>query len=137
MEGGGDGEASSSSSNSGGGGDAGGDGLSIVVKQEQISFLNHFVRVNHPYESCAILLGKREKNEFVIGEIVPAQNRDSSSIRFTIENDKLFEIYKLADEKKSISHRNLPFSSLRCISFQHRQILYEFKSSSMDNKVNH
>lgn len=74
-------------------------GLSIVIKQEQISFLDQFVRVNHPYESCAILLGKREKNEFVIGEVVPAQNRDSSSIRFTIEDDRLFEIYKLADEK--------------------------------------
>lgn len=73
--------------------------LSMIVKQEQISFLNRFVRDNDPFESCAILLGKRQKDEFVIEEIVPAQNKDSSIIRFTIENDRLYEIYKMADEK--------------------------------------
>jgi proteasome lid subunit RPN8/RPN11 len=74
--------------------------LSIIVKQIHISFLNQFVRDNDPFESCAILLGKRQEDEFIIEEIVPAQNKDSSIIRFTIENDRLYEIYKIADEKK-------------------------------------
>jgi proteasome lid subunit RPN8/RPN11 len=74
--------------------------LSIIVKQIHISFLNQFVRDNDPFECCAILLGKRQEDEFIIEEIVPAQNKDSSIIRFTIENDRLYEIYKIADEKK-------------------------------------
>jgi proteasome lid subunit RPN8/RPN11 len=76
--------------------------LSIIVKQVHISFLNQFVKDNDPFESCAILLGKRQKDEFVLEEIVPAQNKDSSIIRFTIEDDRLYEIYKMA-EKKNLS----------------------------------
>ena len=75
------------------------DNLSIIIKQVHVTFLNQFVRANHPFEACAILLGVREKDEFVVEEIVPAQNKDSSIIRFTIDNDMLFEIYKDADEK--------------------------------------
>ncbi|VFJ12848.1 M67 family metallopeptidase [Candidatus Nitrosocosmicus franklandus] len=76
-----------------------GNGISILVSRGQISILDEFVRDNQPLEACAILLGKRESNAFVIKEIVPAQNRDSSIVRFTIDDDMLFEIYKLADKK--------------------------------------
>jgi len=72
----------------------------MIIKQVHISFLNQLVRDNDPFESCAILIGKRQRDVFIIEEIVPVQNKDSSEIRFTIENDRLYEIYKMADEKK-------------------------------------
>jgi len=71
----------------------------MIVKQVHLTFLNQYVRDNDPFEACAILLGKRQNDEFVIEEIVPAQNKDSSITRFTIENDRLYEIYKMANEK--------------------------------------
>ena len=72
----------------------------MIIKQVHVSFLNQLVRDNDPFESCAILIGKRQRDVFIIEEIVPVQNKDSSEIRFTIENDRLYEIYKMADEKK-------------------------------------
>ena len=89
----------------------------MLVKQVHLLFLEQLVKDSHPFESCAILLGKREKNEFFVHEIIPAQNKESSDIRFTIDDYSLFEIYKLA-EKKNLSvigifhsHPSLPYPS--------------------------
>ena len=91
--------------------------LLMLVKQVHLLFLEQLVKDSHPFESCAILLGKREKNEFFVHEIIPAQNKESSDIRFTIDDYSLFEIYKLA-EKKNLSvigifhsHPSLPYPS--------------------------
>lgn len=91
--------------------------LSMIVKQVHLLFLEQLVKDNHPFESCAILLGKRDKDKFFVYEIMPTQNKESSGIRFTIDDDKLFEIYKLADKKNlSVigifhSHPSLPYPS--------------------------
>ena len=91
--------------------------LLMVVKQVHLLFLEQLVKDSHPFESCAILLGKRDKNEFFVHEIIPAQNKESSDMRFTIDDNSLFEIYKLA-EKKNLSvigifhsHPSLPYPS--------------------------
>ena len=89
----------------------------MVVKQVHLLFLEQLVKDSHPFESCAILLGTRDKNEFFVHEIIPAQNKESSDMRFTIDDNSLFEIYKLA-EKKNLSvigifhsHPSLPYPS--------------------------
>jgi [CysO sulfur-carrier protein]-S-L-cysteine hydrolase len=73
--------------------------LSIVVEPHHISELENLVKENGSLESCAILLGKREESDFLLKEVVPAQNKEFSIISFTIDEDSLFKIYKRAEEK--------------------------------------
>jgi len=89
----------------------------MIVKQVQISFLERLVKDNDPFECCAILLGRREEFEFIVQELIPTHNEESSRIRFTIDDDKLFEIYNMANEKNlSVigifhSHPSVPYPS--------------------------
>lgn len=89
----------------------------MIVKQVQISFLERLVKDNDPFECCAILLGRREEFEFVVQELIPTHNEESSRVRFTIDDDKLFEIYNMANEKNlSVigifhSHPSVPYPS--------------------------
>lgn len=93
------------------------DNLYVTVKQVQISFLERLVKDTDPLECCAILLGRREQCEFIVEEIIPTNNEDSSRVRFTIDDDKLFEIYQMADEKNMSvigifhSHPSVPYPS--------------------------
>jgi proteasome lid subunit RPN8/RPN11 len=93
------------------------DHLSLIVKQVQVSFLERLVKINEPFECCAILLGIRDKSEFFVQEIIPTHNEESSRVRFTIDDNRLFEIYKMADEKNlSVigifhSHPSVPYPS--------------------------
>ena len=92
----------------------------MVVKQVHLLFLEQLVKDSHPFESCAILLGKRDKNEFFVHEIIPAQNKESSDMRFTIDDNSLFEIYKLAEKKKFVGDWNISFPPVVAISFANR-----------------
>jgi proteasome lid subunit RPN8/RPN11 len=89
----------------------------MIVNQTHLSFLDQLVKDSRPFESCAILLGKCDKGQYFVQEIIPTQNEESSEIRFTIDDNRLFEIYKLADDKNMSvigifhSHPSLPFPS--------------------------
>ena len=89
----------------------------MIVNQTHLSFLDQLVKDSRPFESCAILLGKCDKGQYFVQEIIPNQNEESSEIRFTIDDNRLFEIYKLADDKNMSvigifhSHPSLPFPS--------------------------
>ena len=93
------------------------DNRSMIVNQMHLSFLDQLVKDSRPFESCAILLGKCDKGQYFVQEIIPTQNEESSEIRFTIDDNRLFEIYKLADDKNMSvigifhSHPSLPFPS--------------------------
>lgn len=52
---------------------------------------------NNPLETCAILLGNRIENKFVVEEIIPVENTESSTIRFNIQEEKLLEIYAYSE----------------------------------------
>ena len=59
--------------------------------------LNDFSQRNTPLESCAILIGKRKNNQFNILEVIPMENDYKSKFKFTINEEKLFAVYKKAE----------------------------------------
>lgn len=78
------------------------DVASIVVEKWHISTLDELVNESGPIESCAILLGRREDSRFLLQEVVPTQNKESSIASFAIDEERLLEIYRIA-EKKGLS----------------------------------
>jgi proteasome lid subunit RPN8/RPN11 len=68
--------------------------LTAKIKKNHLTFLNNWSHKNRPLESCAILAGKRNGNQFDVLEIIPMENDDKSDIRFSINEEKLFDAYK-------------------------------------------
>ena len=68
--------------------------LTAKIKKNHLVFLNNWSHKNRPLESCAILVGKRNGNQYDVLEITPMENDDKSDIRFSINEEKLFDLYK-------------------------------------------
>jgi proteasome lid subunit RPN8/RPN11 len=68
--------------------------LTAKIKKNHMVFLNNWSHQNRPLESCAILVGKRNGNQFDVLEIIPMENDDKSDFRFSINEEKLFDVYK-------------------------------------------
>lgn len=60
------------------------------------SLLKH-AKENEPNESCAILLGQKDDNQFLIRDIFPTKNTEKSPVNFTISSNDLIEAYKYAE----------------------------------------
>ncbi len=71
--------------------------LTISITKKDLIILNDFSQRNTPLESCAILIGKRKNNQFNILEVIPMENDYKSKIKFTINEEKLFAVYKKAE----------------------------------------
>jgi len=71
--------------------------ISITESQKKI-LVNHADN-EKPNESCAILFGKIEAQKTLVKEIFLTKNIDESPINFTISNEELIKVYKIADEK--------------------------------------
>lgn len=64
------------------------------IRKNHLVFLNNWSHKNRPLESCAILVGKRNGNQFDVLEIIPMENDDKSDTSFSINKEKLFGVYK-------------------------------------------
>ncbi|HXT84986.1 MAG TPA: Mov34/MPN/PAD-1 family protein [Verrucomicrobiae bacterium] len=73
------------------------DSFKLIISREKLLFLESYSRQNISQESCAILLGKRTENEFLVLETILMENDEKSYIMFTINEDKLFSVYKKAE----------------------------------------
>jgi [CysO sulfur-carrier protein]-S-L-cysteine hydrolase len=72
-----------------------GEGSSTTkIRKNHLVFLNDWSHKNKPLESCAILAGKRKDNQFNVLEIIPMENDDKSDTRFSMNEEKLFVVYK-------------------------------------------
>jgi proteasome lid subunit RPN8/RPN11 len=71
-----------------------GEPFTTKIKKNHLTFLNDWSHKNKPLESCAILVGKRKDNQFDVLEIIPMENDDKSETRFSINEEKLFVVYK-------------------------------------------
>jgi proteasome lid subunit RPN8/RPN11 len=69
----------------------------VRLESAQNKFLDKLVEENKPFETCALLLGKKLDDIYVVKEIVPIENTDSSNIRFTMQNEKLLQIYAYSE----------------------------------------
>lgn len=69
----------------------------MLISKNKMLFLENYSQQNKPQESCALLLGKRKENQFIVLETILMENDRKSNIMFTINEDKLFLAYKKAE----------------------------------------
>jgi [CysO sulfur-carrier protein]-S-L-cysteine hydrolase len=94
-----------------------------IIDKKHMMLLNNLSQKNKPLESCAILIGKRKNNQFIITKVIPMKNDEKSNIMFTINEEKLFAVYKKA-ESMNLSmvgiyhtHPSKPFPSKTDIKY--------------------
>jgi proteasome lid subunit RPN8/RPN11 len=71
-----------------------------VLLQSHIELLINHAKKNIPNESCAILFGKIENENFAVKDVFLTKNIENSSINFTISNDELIIAYSEAEKRK-------------------------------------
>ena len=74
-----------------------GEAFTAIINKKHLIFLKNFSQNNKPLESCAILFGIRKNNQFNIIEIIPMENDDKSEIKFAINEEKLYLLYRKAE----------------------------------------
>ncbi len=72
---------------------------SLVLLQNHIELLTSHAKKNIPNESCAILFGKIENENFAVKDIFLAKNIEDSPVNFTISNDELIMAYSEAEKR--------------------------------------
>jgi proteasome lid subunit RPN8/RPN11 len=91
--------------------------LSVEIRAGQLITLDQTASTRYPKESCALLLGKKKENNYEIQEVIPMSNRDSSEVRFTMDENELLKIYEYAELSNTSvvgifhSHPSKPFPS--------------------------
>ena len=70
--------------------------MEISLAPTQIEQLARLARSSLPNESCAFLLGKKDR----VVEILTMQNADQSAISFSIEPQDVLRAYDVAESKK-------------------------------------
>ena len=74
--------------------------LQIVFSQEQIDTLAIHARNNIPNESCAVLFGKIENDQFTVKDIFLTKNMQESPVNFTISNEELIKVYEETEKRQ-------------------------------------
>ena len=69
----------------------------ILLKVSQLLTLEHAATLSNPYESCALLLGKKNGNFYEVYEVIPVTNKYTSEISFGMDESELLKIYKYAE----------------------------------------
>ncbi len=76
----------------------------IVVKDSDLYKFVEFARINYPYESCALCIGKIDKNRATIDEIFFSKNVKQSQVSFEIEPEfQLMVREKAGQENKELT----------------------------------
>jgi len=73
---------------------------SLVLLQNHIELLTNHAKKNIPNESCAILFGKIENENFVVKDIFLTKNTKNSSVEFLISPEDLLKAYDEADKRE-------------------------------------
>ncbi|MFQ6135283.1 MAG: M67 family metallopeptidase [Nitrososphaerales archaeon] len=73
---------------------------SIVLTESQARMLEEIARETHPFEGCALLLGSVKKDVVEVIDIIPAENRERSTVTFQIDPKIVFEAYQRADREE-------------------------------------
>ncbi len=68
--------------------------VQVTIKKNHLAFLINLSLQTKPLETCAILIGRKNKNQYNVLEVLPMDNDYKSEIRFTINEEKLFAAYK-------------------------------------------
>ena len=72
----------------------------IILNQEQIDILTEHAINSHPNESCAMLLGTHNDQQWNVKEVFLTNNMEKSETNFTISPEELLHGYQLAEKKQ-------------------------------------
>ncbi|MEW6043994.1 MAG: M67 family metallopeptidase [Thermoproteota archaeon] len=72
---------------------------SITITKSQRQLLIEHAKKHAPNESCALLFGKVNQEDYAVQEVFLTKNVDGSPINFTISNEELLRGYTLAEQK--------------------------------------
>jgi len=72
----------------------------ILISKIHIDILSKHAKEASPNESCAILFGKTEKDNFRVKDLFLTRNMENSPVNFTISNDELIKGYQEAERRK-------------------------------------
>ena len=72
----------------------------IILNQEQIDILTAHAITSHPNESCAMLLGTRDEQQWNVKEVFLTNNMEQSETNFTISPEELLHGHQLAEKKQ-------------------------------------
>ena len=71
---------------------------SIILSKSYKEELVKYAKAKKPYESCAILIGDEDDENWTVKKIFLTENTAKSKVTFTISPDKEFEIDQIAKE---------------------------------------
>ena len=71
---------------------------SIILTGTDKQELLKYAESEKPYESCAILVGNEDEDNWNVKKIVLTENTAKSKVTFTISPDKEFEVDQIAKE---------------------------------------
>ncbi len=71
---------------------------SIILSKAHKKELQKYADVENPYESCAILVGKENDNEWIVNQVFLTENISKSKVTFTISPEEEFLIDQKAKE---------------------------------------
>lgn len=72
----------------------------VVLLQNHIEILIDHAKKNIPNESCAILFGKIENENFIVKDVFLTENTENSSVEFSISPEDLLRVYDEAGKRK-------------------------------------
>ena len=72
----------------------------IILNQEQIDILIEHSTKSHPNESCAMLLGTHDDQQWNVKEVFLTNNMEKSETNFTISPEELLHGHQLAEKKQ-------------------------------------
>ena len=72
----------------------------IILNQEQIDILTEHSKNSHPNESCAMLLGTHNDQQWNVKEVFLTNNMEQSETNFTISPEELLHGHQLAEKKQ-------------------------------------
>ena len=72
----------------------------IILNQEQIDTLTEHSTRSHPNESCAMLLGTHDDQQWNVKEVFLTNNMEQSETNFTISPEELLHGHQLAEKKQ-------------------------------------
>lgn len=70
----------------------------IIFSESQKQILSNHAENESPYESCAILFGKKDDNEIKVEKIFLTKNIEKSPVNFTISAEERLEADKIERE---------------------------------------
>ena len=72
----------------------------IILNQEQIDILIDHSTKSHPNESCAMLLGTYDNQQWNVKKVFLTNNMEKSETNFTISPEELLHGHQLAEKKQ-------------------------------------